>query len=68
MRRISSYDADACASAKDKECDCRCNGALHGRSHKELIKFEDSLLAKGEELTVAKDLSFIKNKLKINLQ
>ena len=59
MRRISSFDASQCETAAAEVCTCRCGGTLHGKSHKKLIGYEDSLLEKGEEITERKVVRFL---------
>ena len=62
MRRISIYDAAQCAAAAQDICNCRCGGILHGKKHKKLIEYEDSLSEKGEEITQLKVTRFINRK------
>jgi len=70
--KINTHDAKSCAAAEHDTCHCRCQGKLHGQSHKRFQQAEsdffDEARAAGEkeigDLKYACFLnSFLKGKL-----
>ena len=59
LKRINSHDAHQCEVSKARQCRCRCEGALHGKSHAKLVAFEDKLVKQGDDITSLKLKRFI---------
>ena len=62
-RALTLHQSDACTLAEHPRCTCRCNGLLHGISHKSYAEIEQHIIERDGEITedqVADIIAFLR--------